>query len=223
MSIVEKLKLARFEKKAIINCPTDCLDYFTVLGHVDTAITEPVYDLIFHFVYTLEELTAAVLQYVQKNAISKSGYIYLAYPKKNNKKYPTSIGRDDILPAFGAEETGFVFDSTIKFSRMVSLDANFTVIGLKYDSIKVQKTPPASQLVADYAARVPELEQSIQIANKEVFDIFQKLTPGYKRSWARYVYSTKTEATQAKRFAELQTILQLGFKSKDLYQQSLKK
>ena len=45
---------------------------------------------------------------------------------------------------------------------------------------------------------------------------FESLTPGYQRSWARYIYSAKQETTRQKRLNETIELLLQGFKSKDL-------
>ena len=52
--------------------------------------------------------------------------------------------------------------------------------------------------------------------------MFNKLTPGYQRGWARYVYGVKNEDTKAKRLTEMEDILKKGFKSIDLYRQNKK-
>lgn len=51
----------------------------------------------------------------------------------------------------------------------------------------------------------------------DLLAFYQSLTPGYRKDWARYVYSAKQEATRAKRREEMKIILGAGYKSRDLY------
>lgn len=52
---------------------------------------------------------------------------------------------------------------------------------------------------------------------KEVITLFDQLTPGYQRNWARYVFGVKNETTTEKRFAEMENALKQRFKSLDLF------
>lgn len=154
---------------------------------------------------------------IEKNYLDNKGYLYLAYPKKDNKVYSTYIHRDDLLSGLGADEEGYVLNSNIKFSRMVALDDIFTVVGLKEDSkAKKGTSTKASQCVDDYIDLIPQIEKDLEDA-PELLAFYQSLTPGYKKDWARYVYSAKQEATKAKRRDEMKQILGEGYKSRDLY------
>lgn len=82
----------------------------------------------------MESLQALINKVIEKNYLNKNGYLFLAYPKKGNKVYPTFIHRDDLLAGLGADEDGYIGTSNIKFVRMVGLDDVFTVVGLKEDS-----------------------------------------------------------------------------------------
>lgn len=100
---------------------------------------------------------------------------------------------------------------------MVGLDDVFTVVGLKEESRnKNNTTNKASQCVDDYIALIPDIEKDLQ-DSPELLAFYQSLTPGYRKDWARYVYSAKQEATKAKRREEMKTILGAGYKSRDLY------
>lgn len=141
----------------------------------------------------------------------------MAYPKKDNKVYSSYIHRDDLLIGIGADDNGYISNSTIKFSRMVSLDDVFTVVGLKEDSkSKNVISTKASQCVDDYIDFIPQIEKDLEDTPK-LLTFYQALTPGYKKDWARYVYSAKQEATKAKRRDEMKQILGEGYKSRDLY------
>ncbi len=117
------------------------------------------------------------------------------------------------------DEEGYVKNSDVKFSRMVSMDDVFTVVGLKREKKKAKKTPTTtSQSVADYAENVKDIEKLLRDhPNERKF--YQKLTPGYQRDWARYIYSAKQQKTRDKRLAQMVDILSQGYKSIDLYRQ----
>lgn len=213
-SIVEKLNLHKYKKVAVLNQPEGA-NYFADLEDYDTGLSDVSYDLIFAFVLDMNELKTLVSKIITKNLMNKNGYIFLAYPKKGNKVYPTFIHRDDLMGGLGADENGYIGTSTIKFARMVGLDDVFTVVGLKEETKKQTGTKP-SQRVDDYEALIPKLEAELQ-STSEILAFYQSLTPGYRKDWARYVYSAKQEQTKAKRLEEMKKILGEGFRSRDLY------
>lgn len=216
-SIVEKLNLQKYKTAAVLNLPpeTDDLAEMTF----DSELTKNKYDLIFAFVLDMDALKATVSKVIEEDRLEQGGYLYLAYPKKGNKKYPSFIHRDELLDGLGADEDGYVGTSSIKFARMVGMDEVFTVVGLKEDS-QSRKRPLApsrpSQRVDDYEALVPEVEKDLNDA-PELLAFYRSLTPGYRKDWARYVYSAKQESTRAKRREEMKVILAAGYKSRELY------
>ncbi|MBK3497429.1 YdeI/OmpD-associated family protein [Viridibacillus sp. YIM B01967] len=48
--------------------------------------------------------------------------------------------------------------------------------------------------MGDYISRIPGIQQYLS-NQKEVLDFYNALTPGYKRDWARFVYSAKRAET----------------------------
>lgn len=217
-SIVEKLGLQKYKHAAILNQP-DGMDYFPDLTGYDTVLKSDPYDLIFAFVLDLESLKELVYRIIEQNLLQPNGYLFAAYPKKGNKTYPTYIHRDDLFPGLGSDEEGYIGDSGIKFARMVGLDEVFTVVGFKRDAkgkAKEQASSRPSQRVDDYTAMIPRVEKDLE-DTPELLAFYQALTAGYRKDWARYVYSAKQEATQAKRREEMKMILQAGYKSRDLY------
>ena len=52
--------------------------------------------------------------------------------------------------------------------------------------------------------------------------MYQDLTPGYQRDWARYIFSAKQQKTREKRHAQMVEILSQGYKSVDLFRQKKK-
>jgi len=217
-TIVEKLGLQKHEHIAILNQP-EGTDYFADLAGYDTVLQDGAYDLIFAFVLDLESLKELVNRIIDQNLLRPNGYLFAAYPKKGNKVYPTYIHRDDLFPGLGSNEEGYIGESSIKFARMVGLDEVFTVVGFKEDAKgkgKGQAASQPSQRVDDYIAMIPRVEQDLE-DTPELLAFYRTLTPGYRKDWARYVYSAKQEATQAKRREEMKMILQAGYKSRELY------
>lgn len=215
-TIVEKLSLQKYENVAVLHLPEGS-DYLVELTNYDTELTGSNYDLIFAFVLDMESLKALVNKVIEKNYLNENGYIFLAYPKKGNKQYSTFIHRDDLLDGLGADENGYIGTSSVKFARMVGLDNVFTVVGLKEDARnKNRLSTKASQCVDDYIAMIPDVEKDLQ-DTPDLLTFYQSLTSGYRKDWARYVYSAKQEATKEKRRKEMKMILSEGYKSRDLY------
>ncbi|TCZ78251.1 hypothetical protein E0485_09010 [Paenibacillus albiflavus] len=221
-TIVDKLSLRKYKQVAVLNQPEGS-DYLAELEDYDTSLQNHGYDLIFAFVLDLDSLRDLVNQVIEHQHLNKNGYLFTAYPKKGNKVYPTFIHRDDLLSGLGSDEEGYVGTSAIKFARMVGLDDVFTVVGFKEDAAGKNKlSNKPSQCVDDYLDLIPSIEQDLEDA-PELLAIYQALTPGYRKDWARYVYSAKQEDTRAKRREEMKMILQAGFKTRELYRQAQSK
>lgn len=215
-SIVEKLNLHKYDQVAVLNQPEGS-DYLAELTDYDTTLKDHGYDLIFAFVLDMKSLKELVDRVIEHQHLNKNGYLFAAYPKKGNKVYPTFIHRDDLLDGIGSDESGYVGTSNIKFARMVGLDDVFTVVGLKEDAGgRNQTSSQSSQRVDDYISLIPSVEKDME-DTPELLAIYQSLTPGYRKDWARYVYSAKQEETRAKRREEMKMILQAGYKSRELY------
>ncbi|MBB6731588.1 YdeI/OmpD-associated family protein [Cohnella zeiphila] len=216
-TIVDKLNLQKYNKTAVLNQPAG-EDLLAGLEAYDTGLNDGSYDLIFAFVFDLESLQKLVKEVIERGSLNDGGYLYAAYPKKGNKVYPTYIHRDSLLEGLGAGEDGYIGTSGIKFARMVGLDDVFTVVGLKAEARSGGKRASSkpSQSVGDYEALIPEVEKDLE-DRPEVLAFYRSLTPGYRKDWARYVYSAVQEDTRAKRKAEMKTVLAEGYKSMDLY------
>ncbi|WP_284561458.1 YdeI/OmpD-associated family protein [Bacillus sp. T2.9-1] len=201
---------------AILNNPRET-DYFPGLVDYDDELLSK-YDAIFGFVLDMNEMREMVDTIIRKESLNKKGYLFLAYPKKGNKIYSTYIHRDELFLGLNTDSEGYVGESTIKFARMVGLDDVFTVIGLKEEEKKkkVAVSLKASQRVDDYIEKIPEIEKDLT-DSPELLSFYQSLTSGYRKDWARYVYSAKQEGTREKRKAEMRIILQSGYKSRDIY------
>lgn len=215
-TIVEKLNLQKYKKAAVLDQP-EGEDLLAGLEQYDTELKGGGYDLIFAFVLDLKSLQKLVKKVIDHSHLNEGGYFYAAYPKKGNKVYETYIHRDSLLEGLGADEDGYIGTSSVKFARMVGLNDVFTVVGFKADERnKNRASSKPSQSVDDYVSMLPQVEQDLQ-DRPDVLAFYQSLTPGYRKDWARYVYSAVQEETRAKRRAEMKEVLAAGYKSMDLY------
>lgn len=215
-TIVDKLKLHKYNKTAVLDMP-EGENLLEGLFQYDTKLTGGDYEMIFAFTLDMGALQSLVHDIIGSSALAKGGYLYAAYPKKGNKAYPTYIHRDDLFEGLGAsEEDGYIGTSDLKFARMVGLNDVFTVVGFKLEPRKAAASNKPSQSVGDYVAFIPNVEQDLQHV-PEALAFYQSLTSGYRRDWARYVYSAVQEETREKRREEMKVILGEGFKSVDLY------
>ncbi len=215
---LQKLKLNSYKDKLVLNIPAGLHDFDSII--FDTEAIKKKYDFIFVFIFSIDEFVKQVAATIKNDLLNPNGYLFFAYPKKGNKQYKEYIGRDDFFPSIRMDENGYVNGSSIKFNKMVAYNETFTLIGLKHQAT-IKKTSQLSQCVADYIDRIPDLQKHFS-KKKEVLDLLNKLTPGYQRDWARYVYGVKTEASQSKHLEEMETILTAGYKSVDLWRRKKK-
>ncbi|MFD0829319.1 YdeI/OmpD-associated family protein [Neobacillus sp. M.A.Huq-85] len=217
-TVVEKLNLNKYSNKLILQKPDDLKDFDEL--EFDSSIQKDKYDLIITFVFGLEEFAEQLQSVIKQNLLEDNGYLFFAYPKKNNPKYDEYIDRDRLIQALPSDEEGYVLGSNIKFARMVSLNDVFTVVGLKSAPKKASSTKN-SQCVDDYIVHVEDLKQYLS-KSRDLLEKYNQLTFGYQKDWARYVYSAKRKETQEKRLLEMEKVLGEGFKSMELYRQSKK-
>lgn len=211
MTIINKLKLDKYDNMAVLNQPAD----YSLFNDYKTELTGG-HDAIFVFVETIDDMVNQTKKIIKEQSLLEKGYLFFAYPKKGNKKFETYVHRDEIFPALKVDDEGYVDNSDLKFSRMVSMDDVFTVVGLKNEKKKARKSPAASQSVGDYEEKVKDIE-NLLADYPEVLKMFKDLTPGYQRDWARYVFSAKQQITREKRQEQMVEILSQGYKSFDLY------
>lgn len=216
MSIIDKLNVNKYENMAVLNEPSD----YDVFDGFKTELLGD-HDAIFIFIETVDEMVNQTQKVINEEQLREKGYLFFAYPKKGNKRYDTYINRDEIFPAMKVDEDGYVENSDVKFSRMVSMDDVFTVVGLKREKKKAKKSSAASQRVTDYEDHVKDIEKLLtDHPNEQKF--YQELTPGYQRDWARYLFSAKQQKTRDKRQVQMVDILSQGYKTIDLYRQNKK-
>ncbi|WP_332634751.1 YdeI/OmpD-associated family protein [Halalkalibacter flavus] len=213
MTIINKLKLNKYSNMAVINQPHD----YDLFNEFKTTLSKD-HDAIFVFVETVNEMVEHTQRIIQDRCLLEKGYVFFAYPKKGNKRFTTYVHRDEIFPAMQVGEDGYVENSDLKFSRMVSMDDIFTVVGLKREKKKEKKSSATSQCVADYEGHVPDVEKLLADYPTEL-SFFKNLTPGYRRDWARFIFSAKQEKTREKRKEQMVEVLSQGYKSMDLYRQ----
>ncbi|WP_407270463.1 YdeI/OmpD-associated family protein [Radiobacillus sp. PE A8.2] len=216
MTIIDKLNLNKYQNLAVLHQPSE---YHLFDEYKNDLSCE--HDAIFIFVETVQDMVNHTQNIINQQQLLEKGYLFFAYPKKGNKRYDTFIHRDDIFPAMKVDEDGYVLDSDIKFSRMVSMDDAFTVIGLKHEKKKAKKSSAASQCVADYEDHMKDIETLLADHPSEL-ESYQELTPGYQRDWARFIFSAKQQKTREKRQAQMVDVLSKGYKSMDLYRQKKK-
>ncbi|WLR54719.1 YdeI/OmpD-associated family protein [Mesobacillus subterraneus] len=216
MTIINKLNLTKYRNLAVLNQPDD---YRLFDGYQEEIYGD--HDAIFIFVESIEEMTEHTNRIISGHHLQEKGYVFFAYPKKGNKRYNTYVHRDEIFPALKVGEDGYVEKSDIKFSRMVSMDDVFTVVGLKREKKPAKKSSAASQCVADYESHVLDVEKLLADHPNEL-NFYKELTPGYQKDWARYIFSAKQQVTREKRQAQMIEILSQGYKSFDLFRQKKK-
>jgi Bacteriocin-protection, YdeI or OmpD-Associated len=219
--VTEKLNFSKYPEKLILNIPEDIDDFDAI--EFDTSIKRDRYDLVFIFIFSLEDFSTQLKEFAEKELVKDNGYLYFAYPKKNNPEYDEYIDRDSIYNENHYNEEGYVHGSNLKFSRMISLNDVFTVVGMKASPKKAKKaaSTKSSQCVDDYIGHIEDIENYLS-GNDEILSLYSGLTPGYRKDWARYIYSAKRKETQEKRLKDMETVLAEGYKSMDLYRRKNK-
>lgn len=215
-AIIKKMNIENYTRKVILNKPENIKEFDEM--SFDKIIGKGKYDLVFAFIFSLEEFVLLLKIIIQNDILNLNGMLYYAYPKKGNRQYKKSIGKDDFFDVIDMDSNGYVYNSLMKFYKIVSFNDVFSVIGLKHTE-KKDKAVVSTQSVANYIERVSDVKEYFKM-NKDILEIFDILTPGYQCGWARYVYNTKNPRTTEKRFSEMRNILKQGFKSIDLYRQN---
>ncbi len=219
-TIVDKLNLQKYENRLFLQVP-EGMGEFEGLDY-DPSIKKDDYDLVFLFMFTMEDFNNFVQVINEKQLLSDNGYMYVAYPKKGNPVYEECIERDKFYAELNLDEEKYLPNSTLKFSRMVSLNEVFTVVGFKSASKKTKKkTSAKSQCVDDYIVHIEDIKSFLK-NNEAVLAKYNDLTYGYQKDWARYVFSAKRAETQEKRLHEMVAIIDEGHKSMDLYRRNKK-
>ncbi len=216
-ALIKKLRLDKFDRKLIQHRPEDLPELEGV--PFDTAASGT-YQLVLTFVFSLDEMARAIYDTADAGLLADGGYLYLAYPKKGNKRFKEYIERDSIFPRLGVDEdSGFVGDTKLKFSLMVAFNDVFTVVGLKRVENPSAVKKCAGSSVGDFVERIPDLREALS-RRPDILSLYDSLTYGYQKDWARYVYSAKTGATREKRLLDMEEILTMGYKTIALYRKA---
>ncbi len=200
-ALYKKLSLDKFDVITILNEP-DNYELFKDLDVNNELMKNQ--DCLIRFVYSLKEIKETILNAAKNDLINDKGYLYLAYPKLNNRLGLDSIHRDDIFPYLNLEMQGdgFVDETNLKFSRMVKLDDNFTIIGLRQFDKRPKIKEEVSQRVDDYVRFIPNIVQEIK--NDQItLDYFNALSPYRQKDLARHIFSAKKDETKQKRWEKL--------------------
>lgn len=140
------------------------------------------------------------------------GHVYLFYPKSTSRQFK-GINRDAMLQALGYDRrTGLLGNSGFKYVSMLSFDADFTVLDLKWAEAVATKTR-----LADYDAQVPQLFERLTKQNAKFANQWHTLTPAMQSQWARYIYSPKRLVTQKMHFQQLLVVLASGHRTLEEY------
>lgn len=86
--LAKKLRLQTGQRILMLNPPDTT--YFSEF-EIGTKFTEEREDVIVLFVYSLDQLIDEIRELIIKNNVTKEGRIFIAYPKKGNKKFNTFL------------------------------------------------------------------------------------------------------------------------------------
>lgn len=166
-------------------------------------------ELLIAFVYTLEEMQEVVMRvHAQAEVLA----LHLVYPKRGNRLDLPFIGRDDIFPALKVNlDTGVAEGTNLRFNMMVSLDDNFTIVGMRREELS-PKAKTERRCSTDFAQETTKIEVMLSPDERIAFAC---LAPGYQREWTAHILSAKGEATRTKRLGQLREALRLGYKTLD--------
>lgn len=216
--ILEKLKVSSFNRLALVSIPDDLKPDFK--EYKSTNLSDN-HDAVFIFTFSNEEFFKTLKELVDKDILSDGGSLFICYPKKGNKKYPSFVHRDEIFPKVEMDDEGFMYKSAYKFNRMLGYNDEFTLLEVK-KILNYKPKNTVSKQGSDYLQYIPEVENYLE-KDQVAYDFYQSLSPGYRKDWAVYIFSTKNADTKAKHFEECLNLLKQGHKNMTLYRQSLKK
>ncbi|KRL53373.1 YdeI/OmpD-associated family protein [Furfurilactobacillus rossiae] len=218
-TFADKIKLSTYKHVSIRHQP-DTIESLPFDQASDSTKTN---DLILSFCLSTDMMATEIKTIADEKLLSSRGYLYLVYPKLKNKLGLPGIHRDVLFPALHVDaDSGAVADTGLKFSRMVSFDDNYTAVGLTWLASNPRRADNPSGRVATYEDRLSELKQLIN-ADNDAHQAFDTLTPGYQRSWARYVFSPKTSVTQQAHLQQMITLLKEDYASVELWHQGKKR
>lgn len=202
-SVRKKLRLDKYSSYAVLyRRYATPLDALPQMSRIEGCV-----GLLIAFAYTLEEMSQILSLAYPTPAIQA---LYLVYPKRGNKLGLPFVGRDDIFPTLNVNiDTGVATGTNLRFNMMVSLDDNFTIVGMRQEELSA-KVKTERQCSNDFAQEITKIEAMLSSDERMGFAL---LAPGYQREWTTYILSAKGEATRIKRLEQLSEALRLGCKT----------
>lgn len=193
--LIKKLKLEG--KKIYFATAITSLTKFD--NHITTNIDES--DIILFQLQNFSD-TPDIINLFLNSQDSDNRRIYIFYPKISAPGYSTTFKRDEVMNS--AEELG------LQAISLINVDENFSCMIFKKPQPKNSNKP--SQCVDDYINYIDILQTQL-VPYPELLCFFNKLTFGYQKGWARYVYGVIKPETQQKRFNLMKEQLSNGVKS----------
>lgn len=217
-NILSKLKIDSFKNLACVDIPEDLKIEFK--DYKSVSLTKD-HDAVIVFSTSNEDFFKTLEKLVKEDIIVDKGLLFILYPKKGNKRYPSYVHRDEIFPKVQMDDEGFIYKTAYKFNRMLGFNDEFTLLEIK-KILNYKAKNQVSKQGSDYLKFIPDVEKYLE-KDAEALKIYQALSPGYRKDWAVYIFSTQNESTRNKHFEECETLLKQGHKNMTLYRQSLKK
>jgi hypothetical protein len=218
-NLITSLNIDRYDKKMILNVPADVSDFKGI--DFNNLFCAGKYDFVFAFIFSLDEFVHLLETIIDNDVLNNNAAIFFSYPKRNNKKYGINIGREDFFRAANIDETGYIGKTSLKFDKTIAFNKKFTAVGFKY---QIKKKSKPAQIVApidDFIERIPEIREYLG-KNEDALQLFDSLTMGYQREWARQLFGAENNSKINKRYKDMHTILKKGYKSMDAYRRRIK-
>lgn len=200
----KKLYLANRPNRLLVNTSEFSQESLLEISNLDLKNSRDKYDAVFVHVYSVGEMKAQAFYWDVSQELSQEAYLYYLYPKLTNKQGLAGIHRDSIFPSLEVDETtGQVKGTKFYFSRMISLNDTFTIVGMKrLEGAKRKKKN--QETVLNYEEAIFEIVTQLG----ELGPVFTALSPSQQRQWAQQIYSAKRPETVQKRYAKLKVELQ---------------
>lgn len=198
--IKKRLKIDDFKNILLYSKPKEN----NMFDKLNYSIEKP--NLVVMFCYSLEE--------IKKNfdtlIVDENTEIFMLYPKKDNILGHKEITRDEILNYLSVDKKGYINNSNYKLNKMVQVDKNYTLLGF----IKKHRIDNKKSEIDKYIEYIPVIEKKLN-TNKKALKIFNELAYGYKKDWAKYIFSDKSKVEN--RIEEMIKILIKGYKTRNMY------
>lgn len=194
--MLTKLKIKTEKNVLVLNLPNNLTNIYQFNQKDKT-------DILLDTIYELADAEVAINKFKK---LDDDAVLYLIYPKLSTKNYSSTIHRDEL--------TDKLVTNGLQPFKLISINEDFSCMGANKNLNK--KTAKPSQCVDDYIDKIPSLAEELS-QNQEALAIFNNLTFGYQKGWARYVYSVKREETKNKRLATTIDALLKNCKSIDMY------